>query len=117
MKILIYGAGVIGSTYGWQLAESGHDVSVLVRKGKKQPIEEKGINIHCTDFRNGTGTIKEAVFRPGAIETLSADNDFEYIIVTTNSLHLEEILPVLKESAGNAHILFSRIYGMMILIR
>lgn len=106
MKILIYGAGVIGSTYGWQLAESGHDISVLVRKGKKQPIEEKGINIRCMDFRNGTGTIKEAVFRPGAIETLSADNDFEYIIVTTNSLHLEEILPVLKESAGNAHILF-----------
>ena len=27
MKILIYGAGVIGCTYGWQLAEAGHDVS------------------------------------------------------------------------------------------
>ena len=72
MKILIYGAGVIGSTYGWQLAESGHDVSVLVRKGKKQPIEEKGINIHCTDFRNGTGTIKEAVFRPLHVLFLSS---------------------------------------------
>ena len=36
MKILIYGAGVIGCTYGWQLAEAGHDVTLLVRKEQKQ---------------------------------------------------------------------------------
>ena len=31
MRILIYGAGVIGSLYGAQLAEAGHDVSVYAR--------------------------------------------------------------------------------------
>ena len=35
MKILIYGTGVIGCTYGWQLAKAGHDMTVLVRQGKK----------------------------------------------------------------------------------
>ena len=35
MKILIYGAGVVGCTYGWQLSKAGCDVTVLVRKGKK----------------------------------------------------------------------------------
>lgn len=35
MKILIYGAGVVGCTYGWQLSKAGCDVAVLVRKEQK----------------------------------------------------------------------------------
>ena len=48
MKILIYGAGVIGSTYGWQLAKAGHDISILVRNNQKQGFEENGINIYLS---------------------------------------------------------------------
>jgi ketopantoate reductase len=106
MKILIYGAGIVGSTYGWQLSEAGHDLSVLVRKEKKQQIEEDGIAIHCSDFRGGQKQIKQTVFRPKVMVELSSQNDFEYIIVSTNNLHLKEVLPVLAKSAGKAHILF-----------
>lgn len=106
MKILIYGAGVIGSTYGWQLAKAGHDISILVRNNQKQGFEENGINIYCTDFRNDKKITENIIFRPKVTDTLSVDNDFEYIIVTTHSFHLEEILPVLKKSSGKAHILF-----------
>jgi len=106
MKILIYGAGIVGCTYGWQLSEAGHDLSVLVRKEKKQQIEEDGIAIHCTDFRGGQKQIKQTVFRPNVIDELTSQNDFEYIIVSTNNLHLKEVLPVLAKSAGKAHILF-----------
>ena len=106
MKILIYGAGIVGSSYGWQLSKTGHEITVLVRPEKKQTIAEKGIRIHCTDFREGQKKIEEVVFKPHVIGSLSADNDFEYIIVTTNNLHLKEILPVLSKSAGKAHILF-----------
>lgn len=106
MKILIYGAGVIGCTYGWQLAKAGCDISILVRKGKKLEIEEKGINIHCTDLRDGKKNVQNTIFQPKVIDTLSADNDFDYIIVTTNNLNLDDVLMTLKESAGKAHILF-----------
>lgn len=106
MKILIYGAGIVGSTYGWQLSKAGHEITVLVRPEKKQTIEEKGIRIHCTDFREREKKIEEVIFKPDVIDSLSSDNNFEYIIVTTNNLHLEEILPVLAKSAGKAHILF-----------
>jgi len=106
MKILIFGSGIIGSTYGWQLSESGHNVSVLVRQAKRKQIEENGIAIHCTDFRGGQKQIKQVVFRPDVIEELTSQNDFEYIIVSTNNLHLKEELPVLAKSAGKAHILF-----------
>ena len=106
MKILIYGAGIVGCTYGWQLSEAGHDVSVLVRKGKKQQADKNGIAIHCADFRGGQKQIKQIVFRPNVIEELSLQNDFEYIIVSTSNICLKEILPVLSQSAGKAHILF-----------
>jgi len=106
MKILIYGAGIVGSTYGWQLSEAGHTVSVLVRKGKKQEIVENGIAIHCTDFREGQKQVKQTVFRPAVLDELTSQNDFEYIIVSTNNLHLKEVLPVLGKSAGKAHIVF-----------
>ena len=51
MKILIFGAGVIGITYGWQLSEAGQDVTLLVREGKKAAYEN-GIAIHCRDERS-----------------------------------------------------------------
>ena len=40
MKILIYGAGVVGCTYGWQLSKAGCDVTVLVRKGQKEFVQK-----------------------------------------------------------------------------
>jgi len=43
MKILIYGAGVVGTTYGWQLSKAGHDITVLVRSNKKQTVSENCI--------------------------------------------------------------------------
>lgn len=106
MKILIYGAGIVGCTYGWQLSDAGHDVSVLVRKGKKSQVEESGIAIHCTDFRGAQKQVKQIVFRPKVIDKLSSQNDYEYIIVSTNNLNLKEVLSVLSESAGKAQILF-----------
>lgn len=106
MKILIYGAGIVGSTYGWQLSKAGHEISVMVRPEKRLIIKEEGIRICCTDFRGGEKKTDKVIFKPDVIDSLSADNRFEYIIVTTNNLHLKEILPILSKSAGKAHILF-----------
>ena len=106
MKILIYGAGVIGCTYGWQLAEAGHDVTLLVRKEQKQLIDEQGIQIICQDFRSGIKKTVDTVFRPHVVDGLDARNDFEYIIVATNKIQLPDVLPVLGVSAGKAHVMF-----------
>ena len=42
---------MIGLTYGWQLAEAGHDVTVLVRSDKLPAAESGGFDIHYTDER------------------------------------------------------------------
>jgi ketopantoate reductase len=106
MKILIYGAGIVGSTYAWQLSKAGHDVSVLVKKGKKQLIEKEGININCTDFRGNKKQVIQTIFRPAVIEDLSPQNDYEFIFVSVNNAQLKHVLSALSEGAGKANIIF-----------
>lgn len=106
MKILIYGAGVIGSIYGWQLAKAGHQITVLVRSEKLQTTRNEGITIHCNDYRDGKQHEEGIIFRPEVIDRLSSDSNFDYIIVATGSLHLKEVLLSLKTVAQNTHVLF-----------
>lgn len=106
MKILIYGAGVVGCTYGWQLSKVGYDVTVLVRKGQKELVQKDGIHIICSDFREKIRKDTDTIFKPTIIDELSSNNEFEYIIVATNKLQLSNILPTLSKSAGKANIVF-----------
>jgi 2-dehydropantoate 2-reductase len=39
MRVLMFGTGVIGTVYGYVLAQSGVDVTHYVRPGKKQSLE------------------------------------------------------------------------------
>lgn len=43
MRILIFGAGVIGSLYGALLAEAGHDVSVYARGRRLESLSQDGL--------------------------------------------------------------------------
>ncbi len=43
MKILIYGAGNIGSLYAAKLKDAGHDVTILARGARLREIREHGI--------------------------------------------------------------------------
>ena len=79
MKILIYGAGVVGCTYGWQLSKAGCDVAVLVRKEQKELVQKDGIRIICSDFREKARKDTDIIFKPTVIDELSSNNDFEYI--------------------------------------
>jgi len=42
-KVLIYGAGVIGSIYAVKFANAGHEVSVYARGSRLQSLESKGL--------------------------------------------------------------------------
>ena len=42
MNILVFGAGVIGTIYAWQLSEAGQNVALLVRRGEKAGDRRRG---------------------------------------------------------------------------
>jgi 2-dehydropantoate 2-reductase len=55
---------------GWQLSKAGHEITVLVRPEKRRITKEKGICIHCTDFRGGQKKLEDVVFKPDVIRTI-----------------------------------------------
>ena len=52
MKILVVGAGIVGTIYGWAIAEAGHDVTHFVRAGRAARLSE-GVSIDMLDRRKG----------------------------------------------------------------
>ncbi len=51
-KILIFGAGVIGSTYGGLLAKSGHAITLVARNRRLGELREKGLLIRRVSQEN-----------------------------------------------------------------
>jgi ketopantoate reductase len=106
MKILIFGAGVIGTTYAWQLSNAGHDLSLFVRKGKRKGIEKDGIHIRCKDERSKKSEPVETIYRPAVVDELNAEDNYDLIIVCVRAHQLEAALPMLAKGSGEADILF-----------
>lgn len=106
MKILVFGAGVIGTTYAWQLSNAGHDVVLLVREGKHEKIERDGIRIRCKDERRKQTISTEVTYRPKVTAEFSPEDKFDLILVSVRAHQLEDILPMLSDCAGKADILF-----------
>jgi len=105
MKILVFGAGVIGTTYAWQLWEAGNDVSLLVRKQRMVRYSNSGISITCTDLRRKEKEYKKTVFRPKIVDRLEIKDGYELIIVSTKNFQLNDAIPYIAKYAGNARIL------------
>ena len=77
MKILIIGTGVIGSVYGWQLSETGNEITHFVRRNKKHITEKHGIHIRCLDMRFGKSENKDVLYKPKAVEEICKDDNYE----------------------------------------
>jgi hypothetical protein len=106
MKILVTGAGVIGTTYAWQLALGGHELAHFVRPGKKRLLEEHGIRIRCLDLRHGRRVESETVYRPAIVDGFAPGDGYDLIVCSVNSNQLAELLPLLGEKSGKTTILF-----------
>ncbi len=106
MKILILGAGVIGITYAWKLANAGQDVTLLVRKEKSERIQKEGFRIRCRDERQKKTLPVDITYRPSIVSEISAQDNYDLIIVSVRAHQLEGILPILAQNSGKADVLF-----------
>lgn len=104
MKILIIGTGVIGSTYGWQLSESGNQITHFVRSGQKENLKKNGLLIRCLDTRKAGKPIIEKRYLPNLTEQLN--DTYDLIIVPVKANQLKSILPLLTYVDKKTDILF-----------
>ncbi len=110
MRFLSIGTGVIGTTYAWQLARAGHEVTLLVRPGRRELLEPAGIRFVCTDGRRNRITVRDQ-FRPPMVETLNPDNQYDFILASPRTDQLDAVLEMLGHRAGRTPVvLFSNLW-------
>ncbi|MEO0759846.1 MAG: 2-dehydropantoate 2-reductase N-terminal domain-containing protein [Cyanobacteria bacterium J06648_16] len=100
MKILIYGAGVIGSLYAARLQASGCDVSILARGQRLKDLREYGIVLEHALTGETTATPIRVV------EQLSPEDDYDLIMVAMRKNQVAAILPILAANQGSQTVLF-----------
>jgi 2-dehydropantoate 2-reductase len=104
MRVLVVGAGIIGSVYGWALAESGHHVVHLVRPGRADSLRE-GLPLDVFDRRKGRKRNFCGLYRLDVLETLPPTETFELVIVPVKHYALIQTLKEIVPHAGNAEFL------------
>ena len=91
MKILILGAGAIGSVFGGFLAKSGHEVVLLVRQAHMAAINQNGLKIE------GIWGEHDITFHIKGYTSLSAiregeGNAFDLILLSVKSYDTEAVI-------------------------
>lgn len=92
MRVLVYGAGVIGCTLAHSLCKSGQDVTLLARGEWKETLERKGLVIkHYARFYTSHD-------RVGVIDTLLPEDRYDLIFVAVQYNQLPSVLPILARN-------------------
>jgi len=100
MKILVYGAGVIGSVYAAYLHEAGHEVSILARGRRLADIREHGVVLEAAT----SGRRIEA--KVPTVERLEPDDAYDLILVVMQKGHLASVLPLLAANRRTPSVAF-----------
>src|SRR6185437_12914963 len=100
MKILIYGAGVIGSIYAAKLFKSKNDVTLLARGKRYEGLQKKGLII------KEKITVEKITVRIPLIQHLAADDFYEIIILTVRLDQIESVMAELKSNSRSSLLMF-----------
>jgi ketopantoate reductase len=101
MKTLIAGNGVIGTIYGWALAEAGVNVTHYLRPGKKNQ-DVKTVQLDILDERKGHQPNSLAQYAMQCVDVVRPEDNYELVILPVNANQLDEALKTLVPCAGEA---------------
>ena len=89
MKILVYGAGVIGTLYAARLQEGGHRVTVVARGARLADIRSYGLVLE--DIIGGGRSTTQV----DATERLGPDDQYDIALIAVRRDQVKSVLPVL----------------------
>lgn len=92
IRILIFGAGVIGSIYAGKFALSGQSVTILARNRRLNELNEKGLLLKSSK-QNNFDKVNISV-----ISELKSDDIYDYVFVILRKDHLKDALPILHQN-------------------
>jgi len=100
MRVLIVGAGVIGSFNAARLAEAGHNVTLLARGSRLADLRQYGVVLE--NFRTGERTTT----RVPVVERLDPEDGYDLAIVIIRRNQITSVLPMLVANRRIPSVLF-----------
>ncbi len=86
MKVLIIGAGAVGGYFGGRMAETGIDVTFLVRQKRKELLEKNGLIIKSPRGNFSTN--------PKLVVSEKLEHVFDVILFTNKAYDLDAVLQI-----------------------
>jgi 2-dehydropantoate 2-reductase len=100
VKVLVYGAGVIGTVYAGKLAEAGHEVTMVARDRRLADIRQHGLALE--DIVHRRAWTAHVATTPH----LSPDDEFDLALITVRRDQLAKTLPELATNKRIPTLLF-----------
>jgi ketopantoate reductase len=100
MKLLVYGAGPLGSLFAARLQQGSNDVSIVARGQRLIDLHEHGIVL--VDVQ----TQAQSVTHVNVVEELKPDDAYDLVLVIMRKNHARQILPVLAANRHTPNVLF-----------
>jgi len=92
MRILVFGAGPLGSLFAARLQQGGHEVVLLARGQRLKDLRQHGVVL------KNWSTGEEEEIRVDLIEKLNSDDRYDLILVIMRKNSALKILPILAEN-------------------
>ncbi len=105
MKVLVFGAGVIGTMHAWAFEQAGHAVSLLVRPGREASWA-KGVALRVLDGRGGRNEEVKVLYSPRVVTSFGPGDGYELIVDAVRYTQADKALPEIAANRGNAVVLF-----------
>lgn len=99
MRILVYGAGVIGSNLAADLYAAGKDVTLLARGAWADTLEERGLVIRSALSH------RSRYYRIPVIRELGNEDIYDLIFVAVRYTQLDSVIPVLAKNQSENIVL------------
>lgn len=100
MRILVFGAGVIGSVYAGKLQQAGNDVVLLARGSRLADLREHGLVLE--DAQSG----HQDVLAVPILSEIPAGDCYDLVIVPVRAEQLASTLPILTAMTDRSDVLF-----------
>src|SRR5512139_1655827 len=100
MRILVYGAGPLGSLLAARLHESGQEVSLLARGQRLADLRQNGLVIQDL-FTGDRRTVAVPI-----VEALAPTGSYDWVMVVMGKAALPGVLPTLAANKQCKNIIF-----------
>jgi 2-dehydropantoate 2-reductase len=104
MRILIVGAGAVGGYFGGRLAQTGRDVTFLVRPSRAKQLRQDGLRIISTHG--------DAVLTPKLVTTQELDTPYDVVFLSVKAYALEAAMNDFAAAVGPETMIFPVLNGM-----